>query len=223
MIREDHIQPGEPSTHCRADRAATRTSQGSRASRPHRNWHSRGYLPHCDTPNLIQSITFRLDDALPRDAVERMDGEADSRQKRKRIEDLLAAGRGQCWLARVEIAGAVESALLHFDGKRYRLLAWCVMPNHVHALIETCEGHPLSQVVHSWKSYTAKQINSLLERDGPVWHVDYFDRYIRDDLHLAAVIRYIEDNPVAAGLVERAEQWAFSSAAQAWRTSGRQE
>ncbi len=117
----------------------------------------------------------------------------------------------------------MESALLHFDGKRYRLLAWCVMPNHVHALIETCEGHPLSQVVHSWKSYTAKQINSLLERDGPVWHVDYFDRYIRDDLHLAAVIRYIEDNPVAAGLVERAEQWAFSSAAQAWRTPGRQE
>ena len=110
------------------------------------------------------------------------------------------------------IAYIVEDALLHGDGQDYRLLAWCVMPNHVHALIETQEEHPLHKVVQGWKSFTAKHVNRQLGRSGTVWMRDYFDRYIRDDRHLAAVIAYIHANPVKAGLVLAEHDWPCSSA-----------
>lgn len=87
------------------------------------------------------------------------------------------------------------------------------MPNHVHALIETKPGFPLEGVVHSWKSFTSKQINKILGRRGQIWEADYFDRYIRDENHLTAVVDYIEKNPVKAGLVDKAGAWPWSSAA----------
>ena len=180
---------------------------------PHKGWHSRGYLPHCDAPDLIQSITFRLADSLPSDVARRLAETADDAKRRKKFEAYLNAGHGACWLRRDDLAAIVENALLHFDGDRYRLLAWCVMPNHVHALIEMGPGHPLADVVHSWKSFTAKEINPCLGRTGTVWAADYFDRYIRDEAHLAGAVAYIESNPVKAGLVARNEDWARSSAA----------
>jgi len=200
---------------------------GARASRVHKSWHTRVYLPHCDEPGRIQSITFRLNDSLPKELLQRLieetknsrephDSQVDSHARRQRLEALLAAGHGACWLGQPEIAKLVEDALRHFDGQRYRLLAWCVMPNHVHVLIGTLEGFPLGDVVQSWKSFTAQAINRQLGREGVVWYPDYFDRFIRDDRHLRAVVDYIESNPVAAGLVERAESWSFSSAAEKW-------
>jgi REP element-mobilizing transposase RayT len=86
------------------------------------------------------------------------------------------------------------------------------MPNHVHSLIETLDGFPLSGVVHSWKSFTAKRANAVLGRSGEFWMADYYDRYVRDARHFAVAVRYIEMNPVAAGLAPVAEAWAFSSA-----------
>ena len=85
------------------------------------------------------------------------------------------------------------------------------MPNHVHLLMETDATHPLPKVVQSWKPFTAKQANAILGRTGVFWDRDYFDRYIRDDGHRAAVVHYIEENPVKAGLVERAEDWPWGS------------
>ena len=198
--------------------------QGARTSRPqksernardssqHKFWHSRGYLPHCDTPGLLQSITFRLADALPADALQRMLQETTETDIGHNIDMLLDAGHGACWLKQAQIADIVENALLHWDGQRYHLLAWCIMPNHVHLLIETREGWPLPQLLQSWKSYTAKAINHHLGRIGTVWMADYFDRYIRDDMHLAAVVEYIHDNPVKAGLVNKEQDWMHSSA-----------
>ncbi len=179
-----------------------------------KGWYSRGYLPHVDVPGLFQSITFRLADSLPPDVLERVAQQAlDDVERHKRIETLLDVGHGECWLQRQEIAGIVQNALFHFDGERYRLIAWCIMPNHVHVLIETRAGHPLAAVVHSWKSFTAKAINQSLGRSGEVWQREYFDRYIRDDRHLQAAIDYIESNPVKARLARSAESWRFSSAA----------
>jgi REP element-mobilizing transposase RayT len=106
----------------------------------------------------------------------------------------------------------VEDAFLYYDGERYRLLCWVVMPNHVHLLVETNSDHPLPNVIQAWKSCTSKRANRLLERTGTFWARDYFDRYIRDDQHLQAVVRYIENNPVKAGLVDRPEAWPFGSA-----------
>ena len=173
-------------------------------------WHSRGYLPHCDVPGLLQFITFRLADSLPADTFEGLCQDSDERNSR--IEELLDAGHGECLLQHPEVAAIVENALLHFDGQRYLLLAWCVMPNHVHLLIQTREEWNLSDLLHGWKSFTSHAINSHLGRNGAVWMADYFDRYIRDDLHLAAVIEYIHGNPVKARLVDDADAWSYSSA-----------
>ncbi|HEY6981054.1 REP-associated tyrosine transposase [Reyranella sp.] len=99
----------------------------------------------------------------------------------------------------------------YFDGKRYRLLAWCIMPNHVHVVVEPADGQTLGAIVHSWKSFSAKQANGILGRSGPFWHRDYFDRFIRDEGHLARTIHYVEDNPVKAGLVSMPSEWPWSS------------
>lgn len=129
-----------------------------------------------------------------------------------RIEAFEDSGAGACWLKDDRIARIVEQALLHFDGARYRLLAWCVMPNHVHVVIETHQGFPLGEVVHSWKSFTANQANKVLGRTGPFWMADYYDRFVRDERHFLAVVRYVTENPVKAGLVSDASQWRWSSA-----------
>lgn len=179
----------------------------------HKSWHSRGYLPHCDTPGLLQFITFRLYDSLPVHVLNRLAQENDDDvEKLKQIESFLDAGHGTCWLKQPDVANIVEDALLHGDEQRYRLLAWCVMPNHVHVLIETRDGCPLSRVVQGWKSFTSKLINQHLVRTGTVWMREYFDRYIRDDRHLAAVTAYIHGNPVKAGLVSKEQDWLYSSA-----------
>jgi len=194
---------------------------GSAGVSPAKGWYSRGYLPHVDMPGLHQTITFRLADSLPADVLERLAEEAaDDAGRRKRLEALLDAGYGECWLQHREIADIMEDALLHFDGQRYRLVAWCVMPNHVHVLIETMEHWPLSGIVQSWKSFTAKAINQQLRRSGEVWQREYCDRYIRDDGHLQAAIEYIENNPAKAGLVRSNEDWRYSSASQRRRNAG---
>ena len=185
----------------------------------HRGWHSRDYLPHFDQPGLIQAITFRLADALPAEKLQRWELELAHEtdlvrdvEKKRRMEAWIDAGHGACWLRKEAIAHIVEEALLHFDAARYRLLAWTIMPNHVHVLIETQEGWPLGGIVHSWKTWTAKKINAHLGRVGTVWQRDYHDRYIRDGEHLARVTRYIEQNPVKAGLCAESKDWRWGSA-----------
>jgi len=132
---------------------------------------------------------------------------------KQRIDAWLDSGHGECLLANPDLAGVVENTLLFFDAERYALLAWCIMPNHVHVLIKPFIGWPLDKVIGSWKTYSARSINRVLNRSGQVWQREYFDRYIRDDAHLTATIDYIECNPVKAGLVKNACDWRFSSAA----------
>jgi REP element-mobilizing transposase RayT len=187
-----------------------------------KGWYSRGYQPHFDEPELVQSITFRLHDSVPEAVLERWRLELgllnptpsdDPRQVelRKRL-DVEDAGYGCCHLGREDTATIMQNALLHFDGTRYKLLAWCVMPNHVHVLSETVPGHPLPGVVHSWKSFTGTAINRVIGTSGTFWMPDYFDRFVRNQKHLESVIDYIENNPVKAGLVADPTEWRYSSA-----------
>lgn len=192
---------------------------GARASRPQNTVHFRGYLPHWEAGEIPQSITFRLHDSLPHELLSRWRKELtnlapaeEELERRKRIEAALDAGYGQCHLKQAEIATLVEQALLHFDGTRYRLHAWVIMPNHVHVLITPLHGYSLSAILHSWKSYTAKEANRILGRQGAFWMEEYFDRMIRDENHYAKVLEYIRQNPVAAGLCREAEEWRFGSA-----------
>jgi REP element-mobilizing transposase RayT len=166
-------------------------------------------LPHFDSPETIQFVTFRLADSLPRSVVESLKLRRESLQAFDRELDV---GLGTCWLRKSEIASLVERGLFHFDGERYRLLAWCLMPNHVHVVVEMLEKGSLTEIVKSWKSFTARQANTLLGRSGAFWHADYFDRYMRDEGHLVRTIEYVEQNPVKAGLAHTASAWPWSSA-----------
>ena len=179
-----------------------------------RGWHSRGYLPHFDKPNTIQFVTFRLIDSMPaelRHEWAHLLTIDDEREKRTRIEDYLDSGHGVCQLRNREIASLAQTALLHSDGKDYGVLAWVIMPNHVHALVEVWQ-RPLAKIVQSWKSFIAKQANQMLKQSGDFWQPDYYDRYIRDEEHLQKTIRYIDNNPVKARLVKEPAAWEFGSA-----------
>ncbi|MCK6554325.1 transposase [Candidatus Binatia bacterium] len=202
-----------------------RDALGARASGPHSptGWHSRGYHPHFDQPGLVQSITFRLHDSVPASLLQQWReelgilntppaGDEQLAKLRDHIDKYEDAGHGACHLRQTEIATIVEEGLCHFDGERYRLLEWCIMPNHVHVLVETVPGHALGDVVQSWKSFTAKKANQILGRTGKFWMADYYDRFVRDEKHLTAVRQYIRENPVKAGLCNRAEEWPFGSA-----------
>lgn len=191
-----------------------------KSDREHKGWHSRGYLPHLDAGNVLQAITFRLGDALPDKVIarwkEELGGNPDHEQElRERISRYEDAGHGSCVLRDPLCAAILQEALLHFDGDRYRLLEWCIMPNHVHALIHCPKGTMLGELVKSWKTHSAKEMNKILGRSGGLWAVDYHDRYIRDEVHLANARSYIRRNPVKAGLCEKPEDWPWSSAGHA--------
>jgi type I restriction enzyme R subunit/putative DNA methylase len=185
-------------------------------------WRSRGYLPHFETREKMQSITFRLADSLPQSKLDELrqeltvlPHEKQVFERRKRIETWLDAGMGCCALRHPAVAQVVQDTLLRFDGERYRLIAWCIMPNHVHVLIRP--ETELSRIVQSWKSYTGRW---ALERNAELglgvpgkafWMREYWDRFIRDEKHFAAVVEYIHNNPVKAELCSTAEEWQWSS------------
>jgi REP element-mobilizing transposase RayT len=184
-----------------------------------KGWHFRGYLPHFDGGEIAQSVTFRLADSLPRNVLERWDlelshlvGKDLDVERRRRTEHYLDRGVGSAWLKDPSVAKIVEDALLYFDGLRYKLPAWVVMPNHIHVLLIVKTGYLLEDVMHSWKSFTSKEANKFLNRAGKFWQEEYFDRYIRHTRHYFDAIDYIEENPVKAGLCATREEWPFSSA-----------
>ena len=130
----------------------------------------------------------------------------------ERVEAYLDAGSGACWLRRPDIADPVAGAVNFFVGERYDLHAWVVMPNHVHAVVWPYPEHVLSDILHSWKSFTSTKANQLLDRVGETfWQGESYDHWIRDDDERARLCAYVVNNPVTARLCERPEEWPWSS------------
>ena len=120
-----------------------------------RGWHRRGYLPHFDGGEVTQFITFNLADAIPpqlvrrwREELELTANEERYRLLHRRVEKYLDLGHGRCYLRRSDIAEMVQRALLFQDNASYLLIAWVVMPNHVHVLIHVWDW-PLAKLLHS--------------------------------------------------------------------------
>jgi len=187
-------------------------------------WHSRGYLPHFESAEVTQHVTFHLADSLPQAILRQLEAELKTFptekqdvERRKRVDAWIDAGRGSCALRKPAIADMVQESLLTFDSQRYRLLAWVIMPNHVHVLFQPITGWTVAKIVASWKKFTARKICDDLRDSGeepgaPVWHREYWDRYIRDQSHLEEAVEYIQLNPVRTGLVVTPESWRWSSA-----------
>jgi acyl-coenzyme A synthetase/AMP-(fatty) acid ligase/REP element-mobilizing transposase RayT len=200
------------------ERNADASVRVSESSSTKKGWYSRGYLPHFDG-NVTQFVTFRLADSLPQSVLRQIErdveqeGVTDSaKAKRIRLEEYLDSGVGDCILQDPEVAAIVRDTILNEHGKTCRVDAWVIMPNHGHVLLRPNPDANLSTIVKSIKSVSAHKINKLLGRSGPVWQPDYFDRYIRDAEHYEKALRYIEKNPVKAGLCAEPSDWEFSSA-----------
>lgn len=189
----------------------------------HKGWYHVGRLPHCDNPAVAQFITFRLADALPVKTQRSLEQElrllpenTREQKRRQRIEFWLDQGLGCCALQHAQVAQVMADGLMRWQNSRYRLLAWCIMPNHVHVLIEP--HYSLSRIVQGWKGFTGRwvMLNSktlgLRLPLGRLWMPGYWDRFIRDERHHLAVVDYIHSNPAKAGLCAAPEHWPWSSA-----------
>ena len=201
---------------------------------------NRGRLPHGEKEEGLYFITIHLADSLPRsvrakiaehrrilDATQQSDTQPHPEQEatlavysRARIEEYFDRGGGSCPFADHRIAGAMAAALRSREGKHYRLLAWCVMPNHVHVVIRLFAGRELEGVVKAWKNFSAKAANHALGQKGRFWPREYYNRPIRNGNELGRAIRYVVENPSRAGLENWA--WVWSGGREAHATAGRE-
>jgi len=181
---------------------------------------SRRNLPHWQQDGRYYFLTWRLADSLPAEKLKTLgeqkaawhlanpDPLDETREKEyhtlfsNKIEEWLDAGAGDCILQDPALRKIVDDALHHFDGDRYELIASAVMPNHVHVIVRLHPGEDLSKILHSWKSFSAKEINKVTGKSGSVWQDESFDRVVRSQAHLETLVCYVEENPSKAKLRE---------------------
>ena len=185
-------------------------------------------LPHWRKDGAIYAVTFRLSDSIPQERLHEWRLERAEvlslAEKQKRpltrdersivrslstetIEHFLRSGHGACYLREPAIAHVVTDALKCFEGVRYKLFAWCVMPNHAHVVLQPFSNYSLSSILHSWKSFTAKKANALLNRTGAFWQTEYYDHLIRNENDLIHSIEYAWENSEKAGLRHWPWRW----------------
>jgi leucyl-tRNA synthetase/REP element-mobilizing transposase RayT len=182
--------------------------------------HQPHILPHWQQDSKLYFVTWRLADSLPAEKLNEWTNERNAwlthnpepwtdtieqeyhEKFSQSIDQWLDAGSGECVLKDPTIAKIVSDALLDFDGDRYLIDSFVVMPNHVHAMFRLAPGIKLEDVLQSWKSFTAKSINKVLGLEGTLWQREYWDRMVRDADHRANILDYIAKNPERAKLNE---------------------
>ncbi len=193
---------------------------------------TRRNLPHWYVPNATIFVTYRLHGTIPAAVLSEMERKRDAAlveggsEARQRVHKKFFAEFDACldgdtsirWLAEPRVAALIRKSLYFHDGGLHRLISYCVMPNHVHAVFLPNEEagtkgrSPLTRIMHSLKSFTGLEANKLLEREGTFWQKESFDHWVRDEDELERIVAYIANNPVKAGLVSRPHEWYFSSA-----------
>ena len=211
---------------------------------------TRRRLPHWYVPCAVHFVTYRLAGTIPVAVLERLRAERDGRlratpadgttEQQGREEAHLAFFAGYDgyldsnshlqWLAEPQVAAMVRGNLYHYHGRDYHLVAYCIMPNHVHVLLQPTAdlevaddasgpaderpdvASPLAAIMHGLKSYTAHEANRLLERSGQFWQHESYDHWVRDGDELARLVDYVAWNPVKAGLAREPHDWCWGSA-----------
>ncbi|MDQ3749723.1 MAG: hypothetical protein M3367_12060 [Acidobacteriota bacterium] len=213
-------------------------------------------LPHIHSPGATLFVTFRLAGSIPKsvieqwkreklwlekererlaknDAINQNQKEAFSDFHRRwfvKFEEVLhKAETGPVWLKDSRIAHLISDSLQYRNGKVYKLVAFCIMSNHIHtvfmpllnekSLKEIAGSNPLryesseatlGAIMQSLKGYTAHEANKILNRTGQFWEEESYDHEVRNDEELGRIVKYVLNNPVKAGLVKDWREWNWS-------------
>ena len=186
---------------------------------------TRGYLPHTNVLDGTYSITIRLFDSLPQSVYHRYRQELELKQRlgtydplilwddyQTKIEKYLDASYRKCWLRDPRIAKLAVDGFKKYDGQRYILHAYTIIPNHAHVLFSLQNVKPLGKVIGTWKGSSSFFANKMLQRSGIFWQREYFDRIVKSQRQFEYTIRYIFMNPVKAGLCADVFQWPWTGA-----------
>jgi len=188
-------------------------------------------MPHVDMPGHLTFVTLRLADSMPRKVVQEWHDEIESWLKEHSlgghtVEEVLDADKvddslknelrrfknrkwhghlddchGGCVLRKPQARKLVEASLLHFDGQRYDLERFVLMPNHVHLLIQMRPGFLLRKQLTESMRYTGRQVNAFLKQEGTFWQSEPFDHIVRSEAQFEYLQQYIVDNPKKACLL----------------------
>ncbi len=198
----------------------------------------RRHLPHWQPKAATLFVTFRLAGSLPREVIEALIAvrerekealagiaEEGARGKQMYDDERRAFGRwdaaldasktGPHWLRQLKIANILVEALHYRHERVYELVAFCIMPNHVHVVFtplkqERGSFHPLERIMQSLKRHTARQANIVLGRKDPFWQAESYDHFVRDEGELNRIIQYVIYNPVKAGLIADWKDWPWT-------------
>lgn len=185
-----------------------------------KHFHRRN-LPHLYLDEGIYFITFRLADSLHQDKVaeikaviadKKLGDEEKFKRLLKKYDKILDSGLyGNKYLAIQEIAEICKYSLHYLDGKDYKLICYCIMPNHIHLVFELIRGNKgISKMMQSIKRSSTRKCNLALNRNGKFWQDEIYDRLVRDDKELYFIIKYVLMNPVNAGFVENWSDWKYT-------------
>jgi type I restriction enzyme R subunit len=170
-------------------------------------------LPHWQQGEAWLFVTWRLADSLPVAVVKKLDERrklwegahpkpwgVEELKEHNRLftlafEELLDDAHGSCALRDPALCKLVADAILHFHGERYMIDSFVVMPNHVHVLFHPTGEHKLEDIVGSWKRFSARGINKVLEKEGTLWQRECWDRLVRSERHFKWARDYIRKNP----------------------------
>jgi putative transposase len=196
-------------------------------------------LPHIQPPGATLFVTFRLAGSIPQAVIRELIAERETAEHRiallpepdrqkeqqtlhKRLfgkwDAVLDQGQtGPTWLAQPAVALIVANSLHFLDGEKYTLDCCTLMSNHGHVVftplqLEDGSYVALPRIMHSLKGFTAVTANRALGRTGDFWQHESYDHVVRDEAELNRIRRYVLNNPVNAGLVEKAEDWPWSYA-----------
>ena len=198
-------------------------------------------LPHFHPDGFSIFVTFRLADSLPVEILAQLKTQREEElkaiktnsiderynaEKRHfgRYDDWLdRCEHGSHWLQESRIARIIADKMHELDQKSYRLLTYCIMPNHVHLLFEPLHmnlpdhqgksaKYPVTDMLRLIKGGTARECNLILKRDGRFWSHESYDHYVRNEGEMARIIRYIINNPVKAGLEKDWTDWPYTYA-----------
>ncbi|MCF7815334.1 MAG: hypothetical protein K9N09_12215 [Candidatus Cloacimonetes bacterium] len=128
------------------------------------------------------------------------------------FESFIHSQSKKDWLIRTSIQQVIKENLLFWDGVRYKLIAFCIMPNHLHLMIKPFQKgkhmyESLSKIMFTMKSFTANECNKILDRSGQFWLHESYDHYIRNFKDYEYHLKYLLENPVKSNLVNKWKDW----------------